>query len=96
MEIRKHKIEGVWIYGKYNFYVNNKLVAKLRRQLVGLDYAYIYFLPKLYGDEDCTRIDLRYFTNDEVLEKAIKIVKKKLYMIASNILTDIRETNIEK
>lgn len=96
MDVRKHKVDGVWIYGEYNFYIDNNLIAQLRRQLVELDYAYLYFGPKLYGCEDRTRIDLRYITNDEALKKAIKIVKKKLYVISSNILSDIRETNIEE
>lgn len=96
MEIRKHKVEKVWIYGEYNFYVNNQLVAQLRGQLVGTDYMFLYFLPSLYRDEDRTRIDIQYHTYDEALEKATKIVKKKLYKMASSILEDIRETEIEK
>ena len=96
MEIRKHKVEGKWVYGKYDFYINNKLVAQLRTQLVGLDYMYLYFLPNLYRDSDCTRIDLRYLTHEEALEKATKIVKKKLYALASNVLSGIRETDIEE
>lgn len=93
MEIRKHKVNGEWIWGEYNFYVNNKLVAELRRQLIGFDYMYVYFLPELYRDNYRIRIDLRYMTFDEVLEKATKIVKKKLYIMASNILSSIIETN---
>ena len=96
MEIRKHKVEHVWTYGEYNFYIGDNLVAKLRIQLVSMDYAYVYFLPNLYGDDDCTRIDLRYITDNEALEKAIRIVKKKLYKMASNALSSITETKIEK
>ena len=98
MEIRKHKVEGKWVYGEYDFYINNnnKLVAQLRTQLVGIDYMYLYFLPNLYRDSDCTRIDLRYITYEEALEKATKIVKKKLYALASNVLSGIRETDIEE
>lgn len=95
MQIKKHKVDGRWVFGEYNFYVNNHLVAKLRTQLVGIDYAYLYFLPELYGNEDRTRLDLRYNTLEETLESAIKIVKKKLYVSASTILTNIKTTEIE-
>lgn len=78
MEIRKHKIKNNWIFGEYDFFINDKLVAQLRRQLVGADYIYLYFLPKQYGDYDRTRIDWRYITNEELLEKAVKIVTKKV------------------
>ena len=37
MEIRKHKIKNNWIFGEYDFFINDKLVAQLRRQLVGAD-----------------------------------------------------------
>lgn len=96
MEIRKHKVEKVWMYGEYDFYVNDKLVAQLRGQLVGTDYMFLYFLPTLFGDEDRTRIDIRYYTYNEALEKATKIVRKKLYKMASNVLEDIREAEVEK
>ena len=85
MEIRKHKIKNNWIFGEYDFFINDKLVAQLRRQLVGADYIYLYFLPKQYGDYDRTRIDWRYITNEELLEKAVKIVTKKLYLEAMKI-----------
>lgn len=97
MEIRKHKVNTKWIYGAYDFYIGDFLVAQLRRPLIGLDYAYVFFFPKLYGKSDCTRIDLRYITDEnEPLETAIKIVKKKLYKMASNTLSSITETKIEK
>ena len=92
MEIRKHVIGKVWLYGEYDFYVGDCLVASLRNQLAGLDYAYLYFLPNIYRDEYRIRIDLRYITRDEALEKAIRIVKKKLYTMASNTLSSITET----
>lgn len=63
MQVQKHKSEGVWFRGEYNFYVENRLVAKLRRQLIGNDYAYLYFLPEIYRDDDRTRINLRYMTD---------------------------------
>lgn len=96
MEIRKFTVEKVWMFGEYDFYVNNKLVAKLRGQLVGSDYMFLYFLPNLYGDEDRTRIDIRYHTYNEALEQATRIVKKKLYKMATSILEDIKETEVEK
>lgn len=95
MYIKKHKIEGHWVYGEYNFYIGKQLVAKLRRQLIGMDYAYLYFLADLYKDNDQTRIDIRYLLNEEVVDKASKIVRKKLYLKASNILSSIKEITIE-
>ena len=95
MQIKKFKPYGRWIYGEYDFYVDNQIVAELRTQLVGLDYVYLYFLPKIYGDSYRIRIDIRYITDDEALEKAIRIVQSKLYTIASDILSDIKHTEIE-
>ena len=90
MEVRKHRVENRWVYGEYDFYIGEELVAQLTTQLVGVDYAYLYFLPKLYRDNDRTRIDLRYITYDEALEKAIKIVTKKLYLQSMNILDSLK------
>ena len=95
MQIKKHTVNGRWVFGEYDFYINNHLIAKLRRQLIGTDYAYLYFLPELYGDENRTRLDLRCNTSEETLKSAIKIVKKKLYASASAILTNIKTTEIE-
>lgn len=60
-----------------------------------MDYAYLYFLADLYKDNDQTRIDIRYLLNEEVVDKASKIVRKKLYLKASNILSSIKEITIE-
>lgn len=95
MEIRKHKIKNNWIFGEYDFFINDKLVAQLRRQLVGADYIYLYFLPKQYGDYDRTRFDWRYITNEELLEKAVKIVTKKLYLEAMKIFNGLIHISIE-
>ena len=96
MQIRKFKPYGQWVWGEYDFYVNNKIVAKFRTQLIGSDYVYVYFLPQIYRDEYCIRIDKRYITHDEALDKAIKIVQKKLYTLASNTLFDIKKIEREK
>lgn len=97
MEVRKHRCDNdIWVWGEYDFYINNKIVAQLRRQLIGTDYAYVYFLPSIYRDNNSTRIDIRYKTTDEILQSAIKIVKKKLYIIVSNTLCEIQKTNIEQ
>lgn len=96
MEVRKHKVGNRWIYGEYDFYIGEELVAQLTTQLVGVDYAYLYFLPKIYRDNDRTRIDLRYITYDEALEKAIKIVTKKLYLQSMNILDSLKNIEVEK
>lgn len=96
MEVRKHTSQGVWVWGEYDFYINNRLVAKFRRQLIGLDYAYVYFLPEAFRGDYCIRIDLRYITSEEALTKAINIVRKKLYLIAENALSDIRKVDIEE
>ena len=94
MEIRKHKVDNVWIFGEYDFYVDNKLVAQLRNQLVGTDYVYLYFLPDLYNCTDRTRIDLRYMTYNEVIKKETNIVVKKLYLITTNVLSEIKKVEI--
>ena len=39
MEIKRHKVENRWFFGEYDFYIDGKLVAQLRRQLIGMDYA---------------------------------------------------------
>lgn len=95
MQIKKYKPCGKWIYGEYDFYVGNQIVAKFRTQLIGVDYVYLYFLPKIYGDSYSIRIDIRYITIKEALEKATKIVQSKLYTIASDILSDIKHIEIE-
>lgn len=96
MEVKKHRINGSgrWVFGEYDFYINGKLVAEYRLPLIGLDHSYLYFLPKIY--DDCTRINLKYMTFEEGLEKAINITKKKLYLLATNIVTDIKNTKIEE
>ena len=91
MEIKRHKVENRWFFGEYDFYIDGKLVAQLRRQLIGMDYAYLYFLPNLYKDNDCTRIDIRYMVDSEVIEKAYRIVTKKLYSMSMKELSGIRE-----
>ncbi len=97
MEVRKHRCDNdIWVWGEYDFYINNKIVAQLRRQLIGTNYVYLYFLPTVYRDNDCTRIDIRYMTYDTILQNAIKIVKKKLYIMASNTLSEIQKTKIEQ
>ena len=95
MQIKKYKPYGRWIYGEYDFYVGNQIVAKFRTQLVGLDYVYLYFLPRIYGDRYKIRIDIRHITDKEALEKAIKIVQSKLYTLAIDVLSDIKHTEIE-
>ena len=91
MEIKRHKVENRWIYGEYDFYIDGVLVAQLRRQLIGMDYAYLYFLPDLYRDNDRTRIDIRYMVDSEVIEKAFRIITKKLYTMSMKVLDGIKE-----
>ena len=86
MLIKRHK----GYFGEYDVYCNGILVAEIRRQLIGMDYSYVYFLPDLYKENDCTPIFKRYLSEKEVLEKAIKIIKKKLYKLSAGILEDIR------
>lgn len=95
MEIKKHRPYGKWIYGEYDFYINNVIIANLKRQFLGYDYAYIYFLPQLYGDNYCIRINVKDMVNEEVIEKATRIIQSKLYTLATDILSDIRHTEIE-
>lgn len=96
MEVRKHRVENRSVYGEYDFYIGEELVAQLTTQLVGVDYAYLYFLPKIYRDNNRTRIDLRHMTYDEALEKAIKIVTKKLYLRSMNVLYSLKNIEVEK
>lgn len=80
----------------YEFLIGNNRVAVLSSQLSGLDYMYLYFLPDVLRDNDRTRIDIRYKTVDEAVEIATKIVKKKLYIMSSNILESIKGITVEK
>ena len=96
MEIRKHRVGDKCIHGEYDFYIGEELVAQLTTQLVDVDYAYLYFLPKIYGDNDRTKIDLRYITFNEALEKAIKIVTKKLYLQSMHILDNLKNIEVGK
>ena len=91
MEVRKNN-DG---YMRYDFYIGEELVAELTTQL-GLDYAYLYFLPTTHKDNDRTRIDLRYITYDEAVEKAIKIVIKKLYLQSVNILDSLKNIDVKR
>ena len=49
--------------------------------------------PNLYKDNDCTRIDIRYMVDSEVIEKAYRIVTKKLYSMSMKALDGISEIN---
>lgn len=91
MEIKSHKVENRRFFGEYDFYIDGMLVAKLRRQVIYRNYAYLYFLPKLYEYNDYTRIDIRYMTDRKVIEKAYRIVAKKLYSMSMKALGGIRE-----
>ena len=45
MEIKRHKVENRWFFGEYDFYIDGKLVAQLRRQLIGM-VRILIFPPK--------------------------------------------------
>ena len=92
MKVRKNS-NG---YMRYDFYIGEELVAELLTTPFGIDYAYLYFLPTMRKDNDRTRIDLRYITYDEAVEKAIKIVTKKLYLQSTNILDSLKSIDVEK
>ena len=94
MQIKKVKLCNKWMYGDYDFCINNHIVAMVRTPIVGIDSITIYFLPELYKNEYAIKIDTRYMTEKETLDKITKIVQKKLYLFASNILSDIQ--TIEK
>lgn len=80
-------------YGEYDFYlsINNTeiRIASLTGQLVGMSkmFLIIYFPAK-----ECSEVtlDLNYHTYDEVLEKAKRIIRKKMYVAAQDILSEIR------
>ena len=95
MKIKKHRIGTKWVYGEYDFYIGNNLVAEYRTPLIGMDYTYVYFLPSVYGDTDCTRIDCRYITSKDALKKAINLVRKKMYLLATNALSEMKSAEIE-
>lgn len=95
MQIKKYKPCGKWIYGEYDFYIGNHIVANLRRQFLGYDYAYIYFLPQIHSDSYRIRINIKDMINREVIEKTTQIIQSKLYTLATDILSDIKHTEIE-
>lgn len=95
MQIKKYKPYGRWIYGEYDFYIGNHIVANLRRQFLGYDYVYVYFLPQIHSDSYRIRINIKDMINREVIEKATQIIQSKLYTLATDILSDIKHTEIE-
>lgn len=82
-----------YTYGEYEFYetINNieVRVASLTGQLVGTSKM---FLTMYFPTKECSEIilDLKYHNYKEVLEKAKKIVKKKMYIASQDILNGIR------
>lgn len=82
-----------YTYGEYNFYetINNTEVriASLTGQLVGASKMFLtmYFPEKEYSE---VILDLKYHNYEEVLEKAKRIIRKKMYVAAQNILVGIR------
>lgn len=52
-------------------------------------------LPEQYNCEDRTRIDLRYITYSEAVKRATNIVMKKLYVLSTKVLSEIREVEME-
>lgn len=90
------KIEKV-CYGEYDFFAtirNQEIkVASLRGQLSGSEKMFLYMH---FPTQDCSRtvLDLKYHTYDEVFEKAKRIVQKKLYVYAQDILQNLVQIKI--
>jgi hypothetical protein len=85
-------------YNQYNVFANicNKemLVATITPQLIGFDKIYLnMYLPY----EDCSekQIKIKYITTDEMIEKAKKIIIKKLYKMQNDIIHEMKEVNFD-
>lgn len=82
-----------YTYGEYEFYetINNTEVriASLTGQLVGLSKM---FLTMYFPIRRCSEVtfDLKYHTHEEVLEKAKRIIRKKMYVATQDILNGMR------
>ena len=80
-------------YGEYEFYetINNTEVriASLTGLLVGHSKM---FLTMYFPARECSEVilDLKYHAYEEVLEKAMRIIRKKMYVAAQEILNGIR------
>lgn len=78
-----------YTYGEYEFYetINNTEVriASLMGQPVGLSKM---FLTMYFPIRRCSEVtfDLKYHTYEEVLEKAKRIIRKKMYVATQDIL----------
>lgn len=78
---------------EYDFYViiNNQeiQVAALREQLVGTSKMFLYMH---FPQKEHSRIvlDLEYHSYSEVLENAKRIIRKKMYIAAQDILNELR------
>lgn len=82
-----------YTYGEYEFYetINNTEVriASLTGQLVGLSkMCLIMYFPIIKCSE--VTFDLNYHTYEEVLEKAKRIIRKKMYVATQDILDGMR------
>ena len=79
-------------YGEYDFHVklgNEEIrVASLRSQLVGTDKMFLYMH---FPIKESSRVvlDLKHHTYEELFEQSKKIVRKKMYRYAQDILNDI-------
>lgn len=82
-----------YTYGEYEFYetINNTEVriASLTGQLVGLSKM---CLTMYFPIRKCSEVtfDLNYHTNEEVLERAKRIIRKKMYVATQDILDGMR------
>lgn len=81
-----------YTYGEYEFYetINNTeiRIASLVGQLVGTSKM---FLTMYFPARECSEVilDLKYHSYEEVLDKAKRIIRKKMYVAAQEILDGI-------
>lgn len=78
---------------EYDFFViindQETRVASLREQLVGTSkmFFYIHFPQQEYSR---IVLDLEYHTHSEVMENAKRIIRKKMYIAAQDIINGLK------
>jgi len=87
--------------GTYKFNVvlkvcgQDMLIAQISTPLIGMDKVFVnMYLP--YDGQSETVIDMRYITENEMIEKAKKIIMKKMYKMSNDILLGIKDVNFDK
>lgn len=89
LEFRKENRKAEKLaYGNYDVYFGDRLVAQIRTTLCRTDRLCLYY----EGYDNHKTISLKHMTLQEGLEKAGRIIEKKLYKEAQEILAGLRQS----